>query len=176
VETTAQLRHLEAGGDIYHFEALKAAAVRHRQGKATAEDERQLSMLRPGRVENLLHMADIDAEDARRVRLEIRRYGVGPVASFYGSLGQLAFFRRLGVSFSERHSRCPRAATSRRRGSRRSVSSRTGPDGDPDEPEPHKGDVRPGRVPAWVPPPPCLLTRERGRHHAELADDRGGAA
>lgn len=139
VGSVKQLRHWEGGGSVYTFDQLKAAAARRRKGRATAEDQLQLSMIRPEQIESLLRVHDVEQEDRRQVERDVRQFGTQAAVDFYGGLGQLGYYRRLGVRFRNaprRHEgRAHGPAPGRQRGSRRRSGSRAGPS-DPDDPEP----------------------------------------
>jgi hypothetical protein len=96
-------------------------------------------------------------EELRLRNQALREVGVKPHPANVVAVARPATTTRA----SSQHSRDSRPAPVRRKGSRRgSRDTRAGPD-DPEEPEPHGGDVRPGPLPVGGRPPLRLDTREK---------------
>ena len=139
VHTVDQLRHKQAGGYIFSFREMVAAAVRQRAGTETPQDRLQLKLLGPRYLPMLLNVHDREQAHRRLAEAEIDEHGDTAI-EFYRRTGQIADLERLGVCLAAaagQHQRTPGVAPPRRRGSRR-CSPRSSDDPDP-EPEPERG-------------------------------------
>jgi hypothetical protein len=133
-----------------------------------AADEREASPKRPP-----LLTGDQTLQEELRLRNQaLREVGAKPHPANVVAVARPATTTRA----SSQHSRDSRAAPVRRKGSRRgSRDTRAGPD-DPEEPESHEGDVRPGTLPVGGRPPQPSIGPDVAGQRALPGDQRGGSA